>query len=264
MKIDRDTVELFLNKVFNYYNGKINIVNCPAVLKIEWALLYNRSEAGYTKDPNIVTVNPMIIMRNCNTETDFYILALETVIHELYHIDQVIDYFKLVSDPSYRIKIEQAVEIMTANYLINHSDDIALNFGLYVYDPAHYEAVIRVWGNYDSWHYDRLKYYDHIFSLINLPLRMAGYSDDTMKNLYSIIKTSTETNNGKILFNINNEPIVVQNNDMKVSITDINKYFYFKYRNCTAYSITDASIINDGLLYIAFNIIPYYKMTVDV
>lgn len=264
MKIDRDMVELFLNKVFNYYNGKINTVNYPAVLNIEWALLYNRSEAGYTKDPNIVTINPMIIMRNSNTETDFYILSLETIIHELYHIDQVIDYFKLISNTSYRLKIEQAVEIMTANYMINHSNDIALNFGLYVYDPAHYEAVIRIWEAHGPWKYERLNYTDHIFSLINLPLRMSGYTDNTMNNIYNIIKVKMQENNGKILFNINNEPIIVQNNSEKVSIADINKYFYFKYRNCTAYSITDTSIINDGILYIAFNIIPYYKMTVDI
>lgn len=264
MKIDRDMVELFLNKVFNYYNGKINTVNYPAVLNIEWALLYNRSEAGYTKDPNIVTINPMIIMRNSNTETDFYILSLETIIHELYHIDQVIDYFKLISNTSYRLKIEQAVEIMTANYMINHSNDIALNFGLYVYDPEHYMAVIRIWDAYGPWKYERLNYTDHIFSLINLPLRMSGYTDDTMNSIYNMIKVRMQENNGKILFNINNEPIIVQNNSTKVSIADINKYFYFKYRNCTAYSITNASIINDELLYIAFNIIPYYKMTVDV
>ena len=37
IRISRDKVNEFINRVFNFYNGKINMMNCPAVLDINWA-----------------------------------------------------------------------------------------------------------------------------------------------------------------------------------------------------------------------------------
>ena len=79
--IDKEYIESFSYKIFNYLNGKVNIFNCPATLTIEWAELYGRDTAAISMNPNIVILYPRIILRNVSYEYDLYYNIFISLIH---------------------------------------------------------------------------------------------------------------------------------------------------------------------------------------
>ena len=62
MQLDVQYVNEFIYKVFNYYNGRINIFN-PAVLHIEWVRKMNSENGATTRNPNVITIFPRVIQR---------------------------------------------------------------------------------------------------------------------------------------------------------------------------------------------------------
>ena len=61
--MNKKELDDFIIKVFHYYNGRINVINNNAVLDINWANQIMCNAGGYSKLPNIVVINPMIINR---------------------------------------------------------------------------------------------------------------------------------------------------------------------------------------------------------
>ena len=101
----------FIVKAFNYYNGKINQVNYPARLEIQWANLHGSYQAAYTSLPNKLCINAQLIFNYYeNNIAQIYYEILESIIHELHHMDQIIDYSRVKYDIDYVNYIECAVE----------------------------------------------------------------------------------------------------------------------------------------------------------
>lgn len=105
----------FIQKVFNFYNGKIN-KSVRAVLKINWAMP-DEELWGTTLSSGIVMIYPVaIILSSANEEVLRYVLY-ETVIHELSHIDQIVDYNRYVVDDEYKASVEACVEKRVRDFI---------------------------------------------------------------------------------------------------------------------------------------------------
>lgn len=161
--MDRQEIEEFIWKVFNYYNGRINIVN-RAVLNINWAARYGRTEAGFSYAPNIVMINAGAAKLFYGEDIPCIKLnIIETIIHELYHTDQLINYNKLQSDTNYVGCIEAACEVQTAIYMLNHINEIYDLFDIDVFDAVgYYEQSL---ANFDAYGYPYIRRtkIEHIF-----------------------------------------------------------------------------------------------------
>lgn len=141
---ERPRIDEFITNAFNYYNGRINTFNNKARLIIDWINHWNDDIGGSTRNPDLVMIYPSVIFRNCNSMYYVYYNILVTIIHELYHIDQNIDYIRYVNDSQYSKMIENAVEIETYLYIANHQHELSQVFGfddrIYFSD---YNKVIR-------------------------------------------------------------------------------------------------------------------------
>ena len=129
--VQNDSLNEFINKVFNYYNGKIN-KNINAVLKIDWMAYpssIKRYEVGNRIYPNWVIVYVGNIEKCCTTYGDMLREIIDTIIHELFHVDQCINSLKM-SDANYVNHIENAVQAMTTKFIIDNIDDIYNKFGV--------------------------------------------------------------------------------------------------------------------------------------
>lgn len=230
-ELDYNRVNAFIQKVFNYYNGRINIVNYPAMLNINWAgLQYGNEEAGNTRLPNIVEICPMVIKNHVFKNYKgmesfaFYYIIIETIIHELFHIDQIIDYWQL-GIYNYKMSIECAVETQTNIYIASHAREILENFGIDISYVDNKKTICR----YDNGYAYHRKYYeDQIIALISIMERSIDIS-----NLIKAIKTNIKNLSGKITITLNGQSIVVQDNSYLIPIAIINQIFYdnlYKYK----------------------------------
>lgn len=85
----------FIIKVFNYYNGKINIINNKAILNINWKQSKESITMGDCTIPNVITIYPVCIMCDYN-DNELKMMIVETIVHELHHADQLLDYRLIV------------------------------------------------------------------------------------------------------------------------------------------------------------------------
>lgn len=217
--INYDEINDFIIKVFNYYNGKINVIN-KATLDINWANLMMCNAGGYSRLPNIVIVNPMVIYRFYNYN-EFIIKAniIETIIHELYHTDQLINYTLYISDVNYTRFIENACEIQTALYMIGHIQEIYNAFGIDLgqYDKIGYNKFMARYS-LPGIRYQRRYYYDHIFMCID---DICNLDQQVASRIYNFIKDNVNTKND-IIININGERIDVCFNGNLMPIDEFN------------------------------------------
>ena len=168
----KEQYENFIIKVFDYYNGKINIFN-KARLVLNWASTNVTQRAGFTRLPNIVMINAGSMMSYVDSDNTYekdsfgyiqflYCITLETIIHELYHVDQIIYYKSYDKDVNYNTYIENAVEFMTHSYIANNVQDICYRFGIIV----SYEIVIENMNRYLGYYYQRKDINYHISTII--------------------------------------------------------------------------------------------------
>lgn len=163
---ERPRIEEFTIKVFNLYNGRINVFNKPAKLNIEWALRYNSNNGGSARNPSNITIYPEVIRRAVADEYHFWYNLIVCVIHELFHVDQVICYPKLMYDEAYKNIIESAVEMETYLFIANHQYEIAQSTG--------FDDRIRYDQYYDAIKdkfetgilYQRRDYHSHMVSIL--------------------------------------------------------------------------------------------------
>ena len=229
-------IEAFIRKVFNYYNGRINVINYPAILHVEWANLYGKTIAGHSYLPNNVVIYPMIIARYYQANTSqFYSHIIETVIHELYHMDQIIDYNLTRYSEQYVDQIERAVETQTALYMLQNQQEIAENFGIYIDEDDIRFLLSSAQYAYTSYvPYRRKRYQDQLISLIS-DVGFPGVQHSVFENimpLYIDIDTIITTGNGSILLYLNEGAIYAQKNGGRLSIWQLNEFFndnYYRY-----------------------------------
>ena len=157
-------VNEFIEKIFNFYNGKINRFN-TARLHIEWANLYNSTIGGQTMNPDIVYIFPTVLMRQFTDPYFFWFNTLVSTIHELFHIDQDINFLQM-SNPEYCRLIESAVEIETYLYIANHQIEIAQNIGFQDRTPPdiYYPSIASTFETGRL--YKRRNYFSHCLNMI--------------------------------------------------------------------------------------------------
>ena len=163
---ERPRIEEFTIKVFNLYNGRINVFNKPAKLNIEWALRYNSNNGGSARNPSNITIYPEVIRRAVADEYHFWYNLIVCVIHELFHVDQVICYPKLMYDEAYKNIIESAVEMETYLFIANHQYEIAQSIGFddrIRYDQ-YYDAIKDKFETGRL--YQRRDYHSHMISVL--------------------------------------------------------------------------------------------------
>lgn len=240
-----NSVNEFINQIFSYYNGRINMCN-KAVLHIDWAILQSRTVLGTSTNPNIVTIYPRVVERFTHDAFDYYFCLLETIIHELYHTDQIIDYRRMQSNRSYMKTIEDAVETQTVLYIANHLNELS-QFGFDV-NPDYVKHRMD-YCTYAPYH--RRKYIDHIFIIFTEMLSTALPEEESVK-FYNNFKECFKYPDTSFVFKINGITLVVKDKDYFIDIGSFNLRIYdifFKYNYRMAhveYEIdVDCSIIID-------------------
>lgn len=204
----------FTNTVFNYYNGKINIVNSKAVLDIN-LIDNNDMVLGFSKLPNIVSINIGAIINLCKSRGLNYKLSIiEIIIHELYHTDQIIDYSKYMNDIMYCTYIENACDLQTYIYMAGNLNEISYLIG---YDCNLYYNNLRKQITYyacKNAYYYRRYYNDHLLMCLKNLLGI---------NAQEILNIINNINNYNIIdLRINNEIINIKRYENKIAIEELN------------------------------------------
>jgi hypothetical protein len=238
--ISYQTIEKFIRYVFDYYNGRINIFN-PARLIIEWAAKYkyNTKDAGYSRLPNVVIINPNVVIRAAQDLPNFKYILIETIIHELYHTDQIISYTMLDmygnDDASYRAAMESATEIQTLLYIANNLPEIQNKFKIKVDMSDDYvNSNLAVYEQF-RFPYHRRRFEDHLFMLIDACVRDSKENRikilNTIRYCICYKKSITVTINGDTL-PVQIAPASPTEKPYIAPISTVNDFFYdhiFKY-----------------------------------
>lgn len=220
---NRYEIDTFIRNVFNYYNGRINVVNSPARLHIEW-LQCNKSTAGTSLLPNIVEIYPNVMCRVVYNEEQLKRWIIMVIIHELYHTDQIIITSKL-NDKNYVNYIENAVEVMTTIYLGNHRQEIYNVFGVLINDSNNLREYMY---NYisGSGNYRRNSIVDHIFLCLCDIIR----TDKAFINeLFEVYYRYIESDKNIVLFVERDKYIYVKYNNDIIDIKIFNDFMYDNY-----------------------------------
>jgi hypothetical protein len=249
--INKEYVENFIRRVFNYYNGKINTCNI-AVLKINWLCLAESEIGGSSFSPNIVEIYPQVISRFVNSEYEYYCTIIETIIHELYHQDQVVDYVLIASNRSYRLNIESAVEVETVIYLANNQIDILNNFGI---DMAEFIAL-----SYNN----RLSVYDpvnrgykrrSIFMHYLIVIREIVYDFKTFSKIEDdLLSIASDKKKIRISISLNGSKIYIRNsydinNWYWIDIESFNRWAYDNFYKYSLHYYNSIEYNNEGSEY---------------
>ena len=241
--IDYNEINDFIIKVFNYYNGRINIIN-KAVLDINWCNLTGSIVGGYSKLPNIVIIHPMVTIRFCEgNEFDVKINLIETIIHELYHADQLINYRLYMCDSNYNNFIEASCELQTIIYMAGHTQEICNMVGIdFNIDKDIYNKMVNYYLSLGA-NYQRRYFHDHIFMCIDDMCELGKDSE-----LYEFIKYTLENKNNMIII-INGNDIPVCVDGRLISIDEFNRIM-INYNNAGLYLVGDYEFDGDenGLL----------------
>lgn len=237
-------------KVFNYYNGRINIIN-KAVLNINLANQAGSNAGGFSHAPNIVTINPMVIIRFYSDDYKACMACvIETIIHELYHTDQIINYNLYNADANYTQSIEYACQLQTVIYMAGHQHEIYDIFGVDIFmDKNMYNKCISYFA-IPGIYYQRRKYEDHIFMCID---NLVGMYKEMASGIYDLIKTAI-INKNNFLLTINGDDIFIIDEGSLISIDDFNSKMQ-KYSCNGPYSPNmEVYITDDHDLIITINI----------
>ena len=216
-------MEKFIVDVFNYFNGRVNTFQ-KARLFINWCNMMNTPNGGVTTNPNCVTIYPNVIRRYSDSQINISIAVIQTIIHELYHIDQCIIYDKLIIDYDYLNMIENAVEINSVSYIYNHQNEINKIFGINMNISSDY--ITKYMYNYigNNIYYHRQKYIDHLLSVFESITNMQIYNEqkDTIISFMNNPKT-------KIILCINGEEITIKEKNSLQDVNILNDWLYDNY-----------------------------------
>jgi len=249
MAIDRDAYTAYIKTVFNYYNGKINIINQPAVLDINWLKQPQCLAGGWSKSPNKVILNPQCMIDFYDNIVDVILFTVEAVIHELYHTDQLIDYNRMMEDELYRAQIESACEIEAKLYMANHQNEIMSLTGGYCLTAEYCMEMVRKLERYRS-RYRRATIIEHIWSIL---INLVYLNLNERKELYDILQR-TISNSIDMLMVLNGDEIWLFKDNVFTDIKYINAFFlkYTKDMSCD----TSLEINTDKYMTINMEITP--------
>lgn len=247
-----DYLNSFINHVFNIYNGRINICN-PSEIEPIYIKDSSDNRAANTWYPNKVKIYPYNIYNYAENFDQFCVLIVESIIHELYHADQIIFWNKVVSgDIDYINKIENAVEFMTYSYVMNNLSEIQYLIAQY-YSVIDFEDIKRYCTNKATMYYpyERKTYVDHI--LLSLTSMIPALSSIYINTLLS----QFEDENSKIIFMLNGNFLTIKDKDYFEDINVFNHFiyeYYCKFNNTKLSKIDDVSIVMESDNSIIFKI----------
>lgn len=253
---DKEYIERLINNIFNYFNGRINLFQM-ARLDIHWGSMLYSNNSGITKFPNTVIIYPMVISRFSDNNDDFHFKTVMTVIHELYHVDQVILSNSMVYTEGYRDAIESAVEVQTMSYIYNHISEINNTFGFNI--ELNDEAIdyhINTYANGIMYH--RLTYTDHILELINDVFR----DNSIYSEIEPYIKKYFNDITSKVDLYINEKYILIKDKEHLIDINTLNKILYDYFYKYTLWESGLEVVVEDenNALHIRIALVQSYNM----
>lgn len=118
--MDYNEIIKFSTTVFNHYNGYINAGSLCILI---FSPLQFNGYASY-KLPNIITVYPYNIINDFKKEDHIKTIILFSILHELSHSVQDIDFNKYFYDSSYNKDIEDSNNFRITKYILDNRDYI--------------------------------------------------------------------------------------------------------------------------------------------
>ncbi len=162
---DKETVNKLIYRIFNYFNGKVNKFNNNATLEIEWGELYNQTAGAISRNPNIIIIYPKVIARYMGSEYWFWYNVIVSIIHELYHTDQDISYYRMTFDKAYISYIENTVELESYLYIANNQ--VAIERDLAFHDVVSYNEYYNTIKQFECGRmYKRRNYFTHLLNML--------------------------------------------------------------------------------------------------
>jgi hypothetical protein len=187
-------------------------------LDINTANLEGCNAGGYNRAPNIIIINIKVIMRFYG-DNDVVLKAsiIETIIHELYHADQIINYNLYNADINYTEFIERSCELQTCIYMAGHAQEI---YDVFNVDSRlkreDYNKCIMYWSSGSN--YQRRRYIDHLFMCID---NIVGINRHTVKLVYNHINDAL-IRGSDIYLTINDDIIPIQENLNRMPMEEFN------------------------------------------
>ena len=230
----------FTEKAFQYYNGRIN-PNIPAKLEVVKIKDLNDVRAAYTRYPNIVVIQPLnIYQHNCKfhheTRTMYHIV--ESVIHELYHMEQFLRYSRVVN-PEYVTKIEADVDFMVASYVLGHLQELYHVFGVIV--DSEMIEYLQCFKPYKNGLYERKTVFDHICLFVDSLFGNQGHEMAINRTIAKLIHYVEDVPNSIVSFLINGNCILIKDKDFYIDINDFNQKVYEYFSKYEATKRTEIS-----------------------
>jgi len=222
---DIETVNAFIVSVFNYYNGKINPFNI-ARLQIDWTHQYGSSNGATSRNPNVVTVYPLVLDRYFENPYWFNFNIINCIIHELTHTDQEINFLKMKSDINYRTLIENITEMETFLYMSNHRIEIQRVFGVKYNNMDPYYPALYNSGLETGCRYIRRNYYTHMISM----LQEITHSESN--DIIEYFRIAFTDINSVIIMRINNKEFTLKDHLQcmpLLQLNDIMEEEFYKY-----------------------------------
>lgn len=236
-------IDDFTKYLFNIFNGRINICN-PAVLRIKHIPHYCYREAyGTAVYPNIITIYACTMIMDGLAFKVILTQILQSIIHELYHIDQFIN--NKIYTTQYNHEIEFAVEFMTYTY-------IRSNWNILIDILNHYlscEYFTEKDFYFDSYNYDI-----YMTSDINLCYNRKDLPDQILLGILNATGTTELTdklseylrdNKSEVFYTINDQELLVKTisdgSPIYINLSEYNKFIYdnmYKYNTNMDISLT--------------------------
>ena len=222
-------IEIKTNHIFNYLNGKVNIVNRACILHIIWCNTGTLFGANFT--PNQITILIGNIARMVAVNIDhLYVIITQTLIHELCHADQDIDDHLYTEDESYKNMIEASCEAMTSvlmpYYGIHILKDIGVNTS--AYERPIYNLANRANSHFSLGDYKRITHTSQILNFLKFLL----YSNP--QNIYDYILYLISRRDSTIELVIRGQRVVLFHNDYVCDIVNFNSIILPLYTKAMA------------------------------
>jgi len=172
-------MEVFTKEVFEYYNGIINTISSKymnlEITNYDCNINMNKNIFGYCK-PNTITINLSKLIRffmcsydilyDYNSKLRYIniikINILYIIIHELYHVDQIVDYNKY-KDKQYRKYIEDSVEDISKKFIKDNIECIYNTFNIKFNINSKFLQYNYI--NYKSYN-DKIEYINYLLNYL--------------------------------------------------------------------------------------------------
>lgn len=120
-------------KLFDYMNGRINILNSNCILEVNKFDFYLTKKYGNIRYPNFISINIGGIVDSWDdrwgkslNKKDFICTSISwTLAHELHHADQLVSMVTYSKDTNYRNSIEADVERASYDWVYNNRYELS-------------------------------------------------------------------------------------------------------------------------------------------